>query len=262
MCNIQKTKDFIAMENNSDISHAGHRNRMTERFLKCGMDAFSDYEILEYLLFFAIPRRNTNDIAHRLLDEFGSLYNVVTADIGKLTRIQGIGQSTATFLVFQGKFISKCLESKSNSRKRFETLIDIGNYFVDYFDGIKYEQTCAMLLDGNMRIVKLIKVSDGCTNSSPVDPAAIARAAVLEGASAVVLAHNHPAGTPLPSRMDHRVTDAVEAALLAVNVPLLEHIIVGNGSFLATMQSRVHLTGTPKCADQLNDVFYSKFYRK
>lgn len=250
------------MENNSEVSHDGHRQRMIQRFLDFGFDAFSDYEVLEFLLFFSRPRHNTNDLAHRLLDKFGSLYNVVTADIQRLLQVDGVGKSTATFLKFEGEFIVRCLKSKTSSHPKLQTLTEVGNYLIELFDNIKHERICALMFDGDMRLTKLVTISEGCYNSAPIDPAAVARIAVLENASTVILAHNHPDGSPLPSRSDHRVTDAVEAALLAVNVPLLEHIIVGNGKFVGTMQARFHLAGTVKYNSRLNESFFNKFYHK
>ena len=228
------------MENNSEVSHDGHRQRMIQRFLDFGLDAFSDYEVLEFLLFFSRPRHNTNDLAHRLLDKFGSLYNVVTADIQRLLQVDGVGKSTATFLKFEGEFIVRCLKSKTSSHPKLQTLIEVGNYLIELFDNIKHERICALMFDGDMRLTKLVTISEGCYNSAPIDPAAVARIAVLENASTVILAHNHPSGLALPSGEDIQTTRRLNLALRAVEIELVDHVVVADGDYVSLAQSGMY----------------------
>ncbi len=220
--------------------HQGHRKRLRERFIESGGRDLTDHELLELLLFFVIPRLNTNETAHQLIREFGSLRGVCNADRERLERVTGVGSSVSLFFLLLF-VIRKRIDMEKYTKKRFEAdaLSKVGNFFIDYFKGVMREELCVMLLDSSYKMIDCSSFSTGGTSSTGVDITAIARYALQNDARHVIIAHNHPAGSNAPSDNDRQINIDLEKALNAVGICFMEHIIVNELSYSPTMQMRL-----------------------
>lgn len=211
--------------------HEGHRERLRERYICSGIDGFADHEVLELLLTYAIPRRNTNDIAHDLLACFGSLNAVFSAEVAELTTVRGVGESTAVFL----HLLSDCARlharqaKKDNERSRLASPVIAAAFALDLLGGERYESVYVVSLDKNMRLLHAERVLSGTLTEAPLYPRRIVESALMHRAHAVLLLHNHPSGDPSPSESDARATEAVKVALNSIDIRLFDHIIVGHG---------------------------------
>ena len=244
-------------ETNKRSVHAGHRERLKKRFLINQGADFEDHELLEMLLFYVIPRSNTNELAHELLNEFGSLKNVLNADPSIIQRVTGAGSATATFLALLFTIRKKIeMEKYTKSKFKADTLTNVGNYLVDYYQGKANEEVCAMLLDSSMRLIEFATISSGSANSAAIDIRSFVQKAVECRAYNVILAHNHPSDDLSPSAADRQLTLELDAALRTINIDLVEHIIVGSVSYAPTMYMR--LTSQSKAYSNNNK--YKKFY--
>ncbi len=209
--------------------HADHRKRMLKKFRECGLDAFHDHEVLETLLFFSIPRVNTNDIAHRLLNRFGSFHEVFDAPYEQLREIEGIGDRSATFIKLLCSVIARYETSRTIANTNSAKLMNkslIADYFIPQFTGETEEVLLAAFLDGKNRVIKCEEMGRGSNTRVSIDPFLILRRAIIYNAAGVVLAHNHPNGSPLPSFEDIEVTQSVKNLLSEMGIYMLGHCIV------------------------------------
>ena len=232
---------------------------MLEKLNKHGAEIFTDHEILEIALYFSIPRRNTNEIAHTLLARFDSLNGVLNADPLRLKAVEGVGDKTATYLSLLSELLRRCDAPHEDHGICYSSLSSVSNFLKLKLQGENNEQFCAMLLDNSMRLLSFVRLSDGSVSAAPADATKLARLAVLENASSVIIAHNHPNTGAAPSSADRYITGLVETALSAVSVNLIEHIIVGEDSLVPIMIS--DFCRAPSAFSQkIDDGFYKKFY--
>ena len=240
--------------------HKNHRERVKNKYLEHGLECFADHEVLEMILFYSVPQKDTNLMAHQLIDRFGSLRKVLEATPEELYEVSGIKIHSAVLLGIIRDINRRCVLSDVREGEIFDRVSKIGEYLMGYFSGIPNERVCVMLLDNSMRLIDCVKISDGSVNGSSIDYRLIAQTALSKKASSVILAHNHPDGCALPSREDREVTRAVEAALSVVGVNLLEHIVVGAGNFLPTMIGKYSYVRTMPLDEKMPEVFHSTFY--
>ncbi len=213
-----------------DSIHSGHRDRIREQYRLHGADAFLDHQFLELLLTYAIPRRDTNDLAHRLIERFGSLEGVVTAEIPQLTLVDGVGESTAVFLRMQGDlFVRLRMRRLSDARGNIRLLspADAARYAVSQLSLHTYESVLAVCLNAKKIVQSCERIGGGSLSEAEVYPRNIAELALLRRAHGILLLHNHPSGDPSPSAADEETTKSVRAALESVGVQLYDHVIVG-----------------------------------
>lgn len=220
--------------------HTHHRSRMKARFAKEGLDSFNEHQVLELLLFYCIPRRDTNVIAHKLINRFGSLCGVLDAPVKELVKVDGIGTNAATFIS-----LLRCVERyyKINAQTKNTILNDIdscGDYILPYFDGKDKETVFLLCLDANCRVLCCRELEEGNVNSANVSIRKIVDAALTENATSVVLAHNHPSGVALPSREDIYTTKKLAHALRFVDVVLMDHIIVAEDDYVSLVHSGLY----------------------
>jgi len=218
-------------------THKGHRDRLKERFLQQGLDGFSDIQALELLLFYAIPRADTNPIAHDLLERFGSLSRVLDAAPEELKQVKGVSSHTAVLLklaVELGRFYQVDCAQRV---KCLTTLDACGAYLVPYFFGRTRETVFLLCMDAKCKVLCCREVSQGGVNSASISIRKIVETALYAGATTVVLAHNHPSGMALPSNEDVQTTRRVAAALAAVEIHLADHIVVADGDYVSMVQS-------------------------
>lgn len=205
--------------------HKEHRKRLRERFDK-DPGGFTKHELLELLLFYAIPRRNVNPVAHKLLAKYGSVKNVLRADGKDLAEVDGIGESAATYLNLIGKLLDVVADEKQDETKiyRFE---DIKIYLLNLFKAATAEQFCAIYLSKNERILFKEVYTDNDKNGVSVDMIPFSRSFSNVKPYAVVIAHNHPSGNPAPSVRDDTATEKLAMLFSLNNVRLYDYLIVG-----------------------------------
>lgn len=208
--------------------HAGHRSRMRERIRSTELDSFAPHEILEYVLYHTIPRCNTNEIAHSLIETFGSLNGVLDASYDELTRVEHISDVSATFITFLPKLFRQYSMGKEDTRKPFDSIGKLNNYCRSLFIGSTVEQFYLLLFDNSMNILDCALISHGTINGVPVETRRITERALNKHASFAVITHNHPGGTTSPSEEDLQTTSVIEEALNIFHVTLLEHILVAD----------------------------------
>ena len=217
--------------------HDGHREKMRQRFLKSGLDAFADHEALELLLYYAIPRRDTNPIAHALMERYGSLSAVLAAPVEDLKKVEGVGESAAILLKLAPQLYRKAKMSDAEQETILSSVERVGAYLLDRFAGEKNEVVYQLCLDRKGKLLACKKLGEGGVTSADLDIRRLVENALLTGASSVVLAHNHPSGVALPSRDDYAATDRAKTALAVVGVALTDHIIVADGDFVSMADS-------------------------
>ena len=224
--------------------HEGHRQRLKDRFLKEGLDNFTEVQVLELLLFYAIPRIDTNPLAHRLLDRFGSLSKVLDASMEELLKVEGMGRNSATLLHLATDLGRYYLVNRTMQNKFLTTTEDCGEYLMPRFHGRVNETVFLLCLDAKCKLLDCREVSEGSVNSAGVSPRRVVELALASNATTVVLAHNHPSGIAVPSKEDVQTTYRVEAALDAVEIVLADHIIVSDGDYISMVQSGFFKPGT------------------
>lgn len=210
--------------------HAGHRQRIIKKFMDHGLDSFAEHEVLELILFFAIPRADTNPIAHNLIEEFGSLQNVLDASSEDLTEIKGIGNNAATLL----SLFRSVSEYKNKLFKKNVVLhdsTDYGSYCLDYFADHVDESAIILALDSNHRLKKVSVISKGTFSETAFYAEKIMKTALTVRAPIVVLAHNHPGGKLSPSTADKILTRQLYDLMDAVHIKLVDHIICNEKHF-------------------------------
>lgn len=215
--------------------HDGHRKRLRNRFLNEGLDNFEEINALELLLFYCIPRIDTNEIAHRLLDEFGSFPKVLEASVNDLKKVEGIGDNAATFLSLLNACNRFYRMRKVSNIKNIKTRDQYVSFLEPMFTGIRNERIYILCLDGRGKILCRKLIAEGSITAVVLHVRKIVEVALSVGAVSVVLAHNHPAGYALPSADDSDMTIRVAKALKDVDVELIDHIIFADSDFTSCM---------------------------
>ena len=223
--------------------HDGHRQRLKERFRLEGLDNFDELQVLELLLFYCIPRQDTNPLAHRQLDHLGSLSQVFEAPVGELEKVPGMGQGAATFLHLVRDAGRYYQVNRSQQEKILTTTDQCGTYLEPFFFGRRNETVFLLCLDAKCKVLCCKEVGEGSINSAGVPVRRIVEMALGVNASTVVLAHNHPSGLAIPSSEDLQTTLRVAAALDTVDIALADHIIVADGDFVSLVQSGYYRPG-------------------
>jgi DNA repair protein RadC len=207
--------------------HAGHRQRLKSRFLKEGLDGFEDHQVLELLLFQAIPRVDTNPIAHLLMQRFGSLSAALEADPRDLASVEGVGLNAAAFLSMIPQITRRYFHDRvKHSRKALNTPEASAEYLVPLMAGRPEEVFYLICLDSQLKVLYPSLISEGTVKDAVVNPRHVVEAAVRHKAASIILAHNHPSGSPKPSTHDHKLTRNLVQALGGINVQVVDHIIV------------------------------------
>ena len=231
------------MPNKDENLHKDHRKRMRLKYLSA-RDSLADHELLEMILFYVIPRQNTNPIAHRLLRRFGSLKGVLEATLQVLSTVDGVGESTALFLS-QLAFLAARSESASPARVRLTSLRTIGDYLTDLLQDEKKESFYLLMLDHTAEVIAFEKLLDGNISACEADARHIAEVALAHKAPRIILVHNHPNGSAEPSDPDVSTTRYLRRAFLGIDLVLEEHFIVCGNTYcplIHTLQSTPNFT--------------------
>lgn len=206
--------------------HDGHRERLKERFVEHGLDSFNEVNALELLLFYAIPRKDTNVIAHELLNRFGSLSQVFDAGVRELCEVPGIGENAAVLLKLIPAIIKKSMIEQGEKAPVLNNTKAAAKFLVPRFMFEREEFILMLCLDSQRRLISCTEIGRGVPNAVDTNVRRIAELALKNRASYVMIAHNHPDGVALPSREDDYMTRQTRAALDAIFVPLVDHYIV------------------------------------
>ena len=217
--------------------HEGHRERLKKRFRENGLDSFSEFQILELLLFYIIPRRDTNPIAHRLIERFGSLHQVLEAPVEELEKVEGIGPNAALLLSLITSVARAYMVSKAEPPRILRTIEECGEYMKSLFIGRRMEVVYLLCLDAKCKVLGCREVGEGSVNSANISTRRIVEIALGLNASSVILAHNHPSGIAIPSEEDILTTKRVASALSTVDIQLVDHIIVADEDYVSMLQS-------------------------
>ena len=217
--------------------HDGHRQKMRERFLRGGLDSFADHEALELLLYYAIPRQDTNPIAHALMDRYDSLSAVLNAPVEDLQKVDGIGESAAILLKLTPQLYHKARMEETARETVLNSSERAGAYLLERFSGESREVIYELCLDRKGKLLACKRLGEGGVSYADLDIRKLVENALLTSASAVILAHNHPSGVALPSPEDYATTDRAKQALATVGVPLTDHIIVADQDFVSFADS-------------------------
>ena len=214
---------------NNANPHSGHRQRLRKRLVREGIDHFEDHQVLELILFYAIPRGDTNRISHRLLREFGRLSAVFDARISDLVKVHGVGEQAATLLhampAIMRRYHSDRLQRDSPVLNSTEA---VGRYLKPLMAGRTREVFYLLCLDSQLRLRYPARISQGTVKDAYVHPREVVEAALAHHSSAVILAHNHPSGRLSPSPADHRLTRLLVNALGLLDIDVLDHVIIAD----------------------------------
>lgn len=220
--------------------HEGHRLRLKKKFLLNDMDNFEDHEVLELILFYAIPRKNTNDIAHKLLEKFGSIDKIFDAPIKVLQEVDGIGESAAIFIKSISSLIRIYLERKYSDSNNCLSLPNLNDKLMLKFTSRLEEVVAIALVDAKGKLIYDGIVNKGSVSAVEIYARKIIELIVLYNASGVMLAHNHPSGFALPSSDDIETTKKLSDIFKSMKVELLDHIIVADGDYISLRESGMH----------------------
>ena len=216
--------------------HDGHRQRVKRRFLAVGAEGMDDHQLLELLLFYAVPRQDTNETAHRLLKHFGSLQNVLHAAPEELTAVEGVGENAAVLLRLTGDIALRA-RCASLPQKVLNSPDRTGAYFMELLAGQKRELLYQVCLDGKGKLLTCRCIAKGTVSASAVHVRQVVENALYAGASTIILAHNHPSGVALPSDADVLVTHRIQEALAPLGIRLADHIIVADDDYVSMAES-------------------------
>lgn len=226
--------------------HSGHRNRVRKKFIENGFDVFEAHEALEMFLYYAIPRKDTNPLAHRLLDRYITIGGVCDAPIDELMNDFGLSESAAVYI----KMLPEMSRLYNESKMLDDNIIDIenlGKQFQAKFIGRTNEAVALMLGDAKGKMIYFGIISKGSLNSSDVPVRKIVDLSLRHNAKTAFMAHNHPSGTALPSRSDLQITQTVKDTLMSVGVILVDHYIITDDDYVSLRES--DLAGNIFCYD-------------
>lgn len=217
------------MPDEGENIHAGHRQRLRQRYLKQGLEGFEPHEALELLLFYAIARRDTNLLAHRLLKRFGTLDGVLSARPEDLAQVEGVGEQTATLLSLMKPLLNLASRSKEGRLPQVKTNEQLETYCLSLSFAPEKETFYLLCLDAQWRVLRAVPLFTGTIDRVDVHSRVILETALRYRAYYVIAVHNHPSEIAAPSQADLNLTEEIKTALDAVDIPLVDHAIVANG---------------------------------
>lgn len=211
--------------------HRNHRLRLKQRFLAQGLDHYAPHNVLELLLFYALPQKDTNGIAHELIKAFGSLTDVFDAPFEELIKIDGVKEHTATLLKLIPELSRIYFQGRSDFAGKVMDYDQIGEGLVARYIGRDIETVIAVFFNSRGKVIDTLVLHEGSINSVAFSVRTIVECVIQKNASYVVLAHNHPKGLPIASGEDLATTRHIETLLNQINVTLLEHYIIAGKTY-------------------------------
>ena len=220
----------MSNQNNKKSVHAGHRERVRENVLKNGFEQLEDHRLLELLLFYSIPREDTNELAHNLLNRFGSLAGVVKASPKELKKVSGVGDNTAVMLSSLGELCVRVLKEGNIKKTPYLNSSEIIELIKSHYINEPLERFLLLCFDSMMHLKFVEFISEGDTTKVEFDVKNLLGYVIDCDASLIVLAHNHPNGNPTPSGADIDTTFNISVTLRKIGVELIDHVIIGENS--------------------------------
>lgn len=221
------------------IGADGHRQRMRQRLLKAGPDSLADHEMLEMILFIALPRRDTKPIARALLARFRSFAAVVGAPVQELLDIDGLGEAGSAAIKLVQAAALRMLKHEVAAQPVLSSWDRLTEYLTASMEHERAEQFRILFLDARNRLIADEVQGYGTVNHAPAYPREIVKKCLQHNATALILAHNHPSGEPTPSREDVAMTEAISRAVQTVGVTVHDHIIIGRKRWLSFRQEKL-----------------------
>ncbi len=206
---------------------SGHRARLRKRLLEGGADALADHEVIEYLLMTAIPRRDTKPIARTLLKQFGTLAGVFNADPAALARHPGMGETSAAALRIVALAARRLARTQATAQPMLSSWQALIDYLTIDMAHLTVERVRVLYLDTRNRLIRDEHVTDGSIDEAAIHPREVIRRALDLGATAIIIVHNHPSGSPEPSRADIQITNRIAEAGRLLGITVHDHVIIG-----------------------------------
>lgn len=213
--------------------HKNHRARLRETFKKAGLDGMQDHNVLEFILFYSIPRKDTNEIAHRLIDTFGSLSRVFDATYEQLLGVEGVGESSALLISQIPALCRRYAEGKNAKKINLSDADAAKEYIIKKYFGCRVEIFYVLCLDALGNLINCCKLGEGSSDTVVIDKRAVLEVAFRNNADKVIIAHNHPDGIAAPSREDLGLTSSLSSVLSGVGIRLADHIIVAGNDAIS-----------------------------
>lgn len=235
--NMTSMTDSLAKSDKNVNIHDGHRDRMRARFSKTGFSGMHEHEMLEMLLYYSIPRKDTNPIAHALIDRFGSLSGVLEASEDQLLTVDGITQNSATLIKMMIPLFHQ-YRKQSTTGKRLTSAEESGRFLCNYYAGVVKERVTAICTDASGKVLAFETVCDGDAGSCMLNCRRLVEIVLkYPMTTAVIIAHNHPGGLALPSRDDIDSTNELVKTMRSMNIRIVDHIIVAGEEYVSMASS-------------------------
>ncbi len=219
------------------MTHDGHRKRLKNRFLN-SPESFEDHELLELILFYAIPRKNTNETAHKLLNRFGSVKGILDASAEALCEIDDIGPNSALYIKAIASLILRYENSDIKSDGLLKSPVALSSFLKNLFIGTENEISYILLFDNSKRLIACEKIGEGFSLEHTLSLRKITSCALSSNAVSAILVHNHPNGKAFPSGEDIHATNRIRLLLEPLGVTLMEHFIVAGDECLPIINSQ------------------------
>ncbi|MBU2027268.1 MAG: DNA repair protein RadC [Proteobacteria bacterium] len=211
----------------------GHRERLRKKFMTAGMDALHDHEVLELILTYVVRQQDVKDRAKELLREFGTLKEVVDAEIEDLEKVPGIGKNSAILLKLVKEVAALYLKQKAKEKRQVSCTTELLDFCRTVMGAKKDEEFCVIYLDAQNQIIEFETIQKGIVNQAVVYPRQVLESALKKKASAIILAHNHPSGHVRPSDADIRLTKTIQETAKVLDILVHDHIIIGENRFFS-----------------------------
>jgi len=226
-----------------DNPHSNHRKRMRARYRKQGFEGFADHEVLEFILYYCYPRRDTNAIAHNMIKQFGSLHHLLESDVETIMTALNCTEGIAVFLNMMPKLAQRFFRNKWGSNVTIDNWNIAGEYVIDLFFGVNVEKFYVLCLDARFRLINAVLISEGTVDESAVYAREIIGAAIKNNAVKIILVHNHPGGSLKPSKNDNEVTRLIVDGTKIINLKIADHIIAAGDTYYSYAQRNQIVTG-------------------
>lgn len=221
--------------------HDGHRERVKQEFLENGFNEKTPpHKIMEMLLFFSIPRKDTNEIAHDLIRRFGSIAGVLDAPVNELTKVNGISLHSASLIKLMIPIIRCYIAEKNEKKMSYSNLDEVCEYLLRKYIGYTKEVFSVVSFSSSGRMLGFDVLSKGNVSEVNISVREIVETVLKQNAVCAIIAHNHPDGVAVPSDEDIAVTKKIQSALSHINIRLLDHIIISGSDYVSMAQSRLY----------------------
>ena len=225
------------MQNNDNI-HKGHRQRMRHEMIEQdNIDKMSDHRLLEVLLFYGIPRRDTNSIAHELLNKFGTLTAVFEAEVEELKSVKGMTENAATLIKTIMPLARRYQDDKFKAGSVFENIDELGRFLMRKYMGRKNEAFAITCLDTKGKLLGFDILAEGTPDTVEVSLSDVAAVVIKRNASVAIVSHNHVATSAVPSNRDIEMTIKLKETIETLGTTLLDHIVISGDDYVSMRQS-------------------------